>query len=145
LFREVWEYLGLPLNQQMRTAVVSDTVMALLQSQFSPPGFELHLAAVNLLVRRSMQQRSTTLDSLAQALVSRQPENPFFAYLKHGSSGRVLQQTLQWCPRTQPTMRVQWSFERNQDDSPWERSMGWECVMLANFLIRDLKGDTSNR
>jgi hypothetical protein len=145
LFREVWAHLGLPLNQQMRSAIVSDTVMALLQSQFSPPGFELHLAAVNLLVRRSMDQKSTTLDSLAQALAARQPENPFFGYLRDGASGHVVRQALQWCPKTQPPTRVEWSFERNQQDKPWERSMGWECIMLANFLIRDLKADILNR
>ncbi|MBM3381216.1 MAG: hypothetical protein FJY29_02130 [Betaproteobacteria bacterium] len=145
LFREVWEYLGLPLNQPMRTAVVSDTLMALLQSQFSPPGFELHLAGVNYLVRRGMKQTGATLDSLALALVSRQPDNPFFAYLHEGATGRVIRQTLQWCPRTAPAMRVEWSFERNQQDNPWERSMGWECIMLTNFLIRDLKADILNR
>lgn len=138
LFGDVWRYLGLPLNQNMRSAFLDDSVLALLQSQFAPAGFELHLASVNLLVRRSMGQQSATLDSLAQALALRQGQNPFFAYLARGARSNVLRRTIEWCPSSAPRLRTEWSFERNQQDKPWERSMGWECVMLINFLLRDL-------
>ena len=138
LFRDVWKYLGLPLNQNMSSAFLDDSVLALLQSQFAPAGFELHLSSVNLLVRRSMGQQSATLNSLSQALAMRQGQNPFFAYLAEGASSNVLRRATEWCPRAAPSFRTEWSFERNEQDKPWERSMGWECVMLINFLLRDL-------
>lgn len=138
LFRDVWQYLQLPLNQKMQTVILDDRILALLQSQFSPPGFELHLSAVNLLIRRSIGQETTTLKALSSALSTRQSANPFFTYLSEGSSTRTYEQLLQWCPREAPVRRSEWSFERNQGDQPWLFSMGWECVMLMNFMLRDL-------
>jgi hypothetical protein len=130
--------MGLPITAQMRTAVLDDSVMALIQARFAPAGFEMHLAGVNALIRKSMGQNSPTLNSLTDALTVRQPLNPFFSYLAMGAQARVVEQTLDWCPRLQPEERAEWSFERDEANRPWQRSMGWECVMLINFLIRDL-------
>lgn len=138
LFREVWEFIGLPATPQMRAAVFEDSVMALLQARFAPAGFEMHLAGVNALIRKSMGQDSPTLNSLTDALTVRQPLNPFFGYLALGARAQVVQQTLDWCPQSYPEERAEWSFERDEANKPWQRSMGWECVMLINFMMRDL-------
>ncbi|MFZ9519826.1 MAG: hypothetical protein ACO3A4_05055 [Silvanigrellaceae bacterium] len=138
LFRDVWEFLGLQTHEKMNASVVEDSVMALLQAQFAPPGFEMHLAGVNALIRQSMGQKSQTLASLSQMLATRQPRNPFFAYLSLRAMPEVVAKTLDWCPATQPLERAEWSFERDESREAWNRSMGWECVMLANFLVRDL-------
>lgn len=145
LFREVWEFLGLEPNEKMRSAVLEDSVMALLQAHFSPAGFEMHLAGVNALIRKSMGQRSSTLQSLADVLAQRQPKNPFYAYLSLGAQPLVIEKTIAWCPSGQPQMRAEWSFERDQDSSAWLRSMGWECVMLINFIVRDSRAATLDR
>lgn len=138
LFRDVWEFLGLQTREKMNSSVVEDSVMALLQAQFAPPGFEMHLAGVNALIRQFMGQKSQILASLTQTLATRQPRNPFFAYLSLGSKPEVVGLTLDWCSSAQPSARVEWSFERDESQGARTRSMGWECVMLANFLIRDL-------
>lgn len=138
LFRDVWSFIGLPLNESMRSVLLEDSVMALLQARFAPPGFEMHLAAVNGLVRKEMGQRSSTLKSLSLALSERQPQNPFFSYLSRGAVASVVEKTLAWCPVERPAVRAEWSFERDQNQEPWQRSMGWECIMLINFLLRDL-------
>lgn len=145
LFRDVWQYLRLPLNQQMDTAILDDSLLALLQSQFAPEGYELHLSAVNLLIRKSMGQKSTTLDALARALTTRQNLNPFFAYLSEGGTPRTQENLFQWCPDTAPYERTEWSFERTEGDLPWERSMGWECLMLMNFILRDVTANSEIR
>ncbi|MEY3903859.1 MAG: hypothetical protein RL189_3165 [Pseudomonadota bacterium] len=138
LFREVWQFIGLPVTAQMRAAVFDDSVMALIQARFAPAGFEMHLAGVNALIRKSMGQNTPTLNSLTDALMIRQPLNPFFSYLAMGARPQVVELALAWCPRGQPEERAEWSFERDEVNKPWQRSMGWECIMLINFLLRDL-------
>ncbi|NBW82712.1 hypothetical protein EBR21_13250 [bacterium] len=138
LFRDVWEFLGLRTHEKMTASVVEDSVMALLQAQFAPPGFEMHLAGVNALIRQSMGQKSQTLASLSQMLATRQTRNPFFSYLSLGANREVVRKTIDWCPVEQPSARTEWSFERDEIQDSRNRSMGWECVMLANFLVRDL-------
>jgi hypothetical protein len=138
LFRDVWAYLELPLNDNMNSAVVDDSVMALLQAQWSPSGYQLHLAAVNALIRKKIGQQTQAIHSLTTTLSLRQPENPFFAYLSIGAKESVLKKTLSWCPAERPSQRAEWSFEREQNHRPWLKSMGWECLMLINFLIQDL-------
>jgi hypothetical protein len=139
LFREVWDYIGLPATEKMRSSFLDESVIALLQAHFSPAGYQLHLAGVNVLIRRRMGQRSSTLTSLADSLAERQPRNPFFAYLASGAEKNVVESTLSWCPASPPRTRSEWSFERDFLNEPWSRSMGWECVMLMNFLLKDFK------
>lgn len=138
LFREVWDFIGLPATARMRASVLDDSIMALLQARFAPAGFEMHLAGVNALIRKSMGQTSPTLNSLAEALMVRQPLNPFFNYLALGAHARVVKQTLEWCPQGHPQERTEWSFERDQAQKAWQKSMGWECIMLINLLKQDL-------
>lgn len=145
LFREVWEYIGLSPTAKMRSAFLDESVMALLQGHFSPAGYQLHLAGVNVLLRRAMGQKSSTLNSLAESLAARQPENPFFAYLTYGIEKDVIRKTLSWCPSDSPAARTEWSFERDLRQEPWDSSMGWECLMLINFLLRDLKENSGDQ
>lgn len=141
LFRDVWTYLGLPLTRSMDQVLLLDSsFLTLMQAQFAPLGFEVHLTAVSLLLRYKMGQKSETLTSLASALVTRQPTNPFFVYLSEGPSHRTVRLTHAWCPTSAPAYKYEWSFERNSGESPWLRSMGWECVMLINLLESDLVG-----
>jgi len=142
LFREVWEYLGLSPNSKMTSAIVDESVVALLQAHFAPAGYQLHLAGVNALLRRAMGQSSATLNSLTDSLAHRQPANPFYAYLARGTLPDVIEKTVAWCPASAPESRSEWSFERDEKEVPWARSMGWECLMLINFLLKDLKGNS---
>lgn len=145
LFREVWEHIGLLPTERMRTAFLDESVMALLQAHFSPAGYQLHLAGVNVLLRRHMGQKTSTINSLAESLAERQPLNPFFAFIARGANHDVVDKTLNWCPSNQPASRTQWSFERDFRNEPWIQSMGWECLMLINFLLRDLKENNEVR
>ncbi len=141
LFREVWIYLGLTPTKEMLPVIsfgIDSSLVTLIQAQFAPLGFQVHLTAVSLLLKYKMGHRSETLNSLAAALVSRQPRNPFFAYLSEGASFRTAQLTTQWCPEHPPENKSEWSFERNTGEKPWLRSMGWECVMLINLIEKDV-------
>ncbi|MEY2987531.1 MAG: hypothetical protein RJB13_1052 [Pseudomonadota bacterium] len=140
LFREVWLYLGLTPEKEMSPTSslwIDTSFVTLVQAQFAPLGFEVHLTAVSLLLKSKMGQRSDTLKSLAAALVARQPGNPFFVYLNEGPSFRAVQLTNQWCPANPPEYKSEWSFERSIEQQPWLRSMGWECVMLINLIEKD--------
>ena len=140
LFRDVWTYLGLTPTEEMAQATnlgIDSSFITLVQAQFAPLGFEVHLTAVSLLLKFKMGQRSDTLASLAAALVARQPGNPFFVYLNEGVSFRAVQLTAQWCPKQPPEYKAEWSFERGVGEQPWLRSMGWECVMLINLIEKD--------
>lgn len=142
LFKEVWEYLGLSPNAKMSSAIVDESVVALLQAHFAPAGYQLHLAGVNALLRRAMGQSSATLNSLTDSLAHRQPSNPFYAYLARGAQPDVVEKAVAWCPTSAPESRSEWSFERDEKEVPWARSMGWECLMLINFLLKELKGNS---
>jgi hypothetical protein len=137
LFRDVWNYLDLPLSNAMTNSILDDAVVTLLQAQIAPEGYQLHLAGVNLFLRRSLGQKNPALDALAQSLLARQKMNPFFAYLAEGPTANVIEKTLAWCPAAPPPQRTEWSFERDELERPWERSMGWECVFLINSIVRD--------
>lgn len=138
LFRDVWIYLGLsPTEKMLNTSWLDTSLITLMQAQFAPLGFEVHLTAVSLLLKFKMGQSSETLHSLARALVYRQPTNPFFVYLHEGVSFRSVQLALQWCPSDPPDYKTQWSFERNSNEHPWLSSMGWECIMLVNLMEQD--------
>ena len=71
-------------------------------------------------------------------LALKQPENPFFEYVTHGPTERMLSQILAKCPAPEndpPHARFQWTWERadNEQPPPWKKTMYWDCLTVANL------------
>jgi hypothetical protein len=99
-------------------------------------GFPLHLAAVGLLLARTLGIKDPLLDMAGQTLATRQNQNPFFQYLATGATPGTITALLKLCPNPdRPSNgRNQWSWERDQTSSAWLDSMYWDCIFLGNLL-----------
>lgn len=108
---------------------------------FTPRGYTLHLIGVKIAVARLLGYRSAALSDAAAILAAREPENPFFLYLHLGSDAAIINQVKRKCV-VDPTRTsfVQWQWERSEIDkdqqqrSPWQTSMGWDCIFIYNLL-----------
>lgn len=111
-----------------------DDLSLLASARFSPAGYELELVASTILLRQRMGQHTVTLQEAARILTEREPMNPFFWFVYHGISDKVLDIALAQIPDTSPERRYKWSFEVKNEEEPWRHSMGWEWVFLRGLL-----------
>ena len=82
--------------------------------------------------------RSRAISEAASILAIKQRENPFFEYVAHGPTDRMLNQILAKCPAPEndpPHARFQWAWERVDDEQPppWKQTMYWDCLTVANL------------
>jgi hypothetical protein len=78
---------------------------------------------------------------IAQILAQREPLNPFFRYLNEGPSENLQATLLNYCPQSGQTSEElgrQWAWERSSSEEAWRVSMGWDCVFMANLLLKNL-------
>ncbi len=144
LFGAVWTYLGLKKSSWMekgeRSAEYVDQVMA----RFQPDNFPMHLNAVNIYVRREIERRGGPAaeshdQKTLKILVKREPKNPFFLMLRKGPTAEVAKLILEKCPDQRPeAVRLDWAWQRGQDDAPWKVSSGHECIFIINMFEREL-------
>lgn len=107
----------------------------------SEPGYPYHLQGVRILLMRMLnigdEQR---LNDLARQLAEREPDNPFFAYLKEGATIPVRELTTSLCPVTtgdvQQSDRHQWAWERTDSEMAWKNSMLWDCIFMVNLFTK---------
>ncbi len=99
-------------------------------------GFPLHLAASNLLQMKNMGLSSPLLDQAAKHLVTREQDNPFFVYLRDGSTEEIKKLLAELCPNsTRPSIkRNQWTWERDDLPTTAKDSMYWECIFVSKLL-----------
>jgi hypothetical protein len=102
-------------------------------------GFPLHLAGVQVFLLRLLNleaPRQQILNAAANVLASREPNNPFFLFLREGKTERVQQSVLRLCPALdRPSRkRFQWAWERTEAEKAWEESMYWDCIFLGQQL-----------
>lgn len=136
LFGYTWDYIGLDKTVNMIIGMAGDDTTLEISAKYNNIGFELHLVAVSLYLEMITGQFGTDSDYRAvDHLVNRQPNNPFFNYLKYGATPEVIDMTLNWCPDYQPAQKTQWSFERNTNEQANKDSMGHECIFLLNKLM----------
>ena len=112
-----------------------DTILA--SATLNKPGYSQHLVAIEIHLAALAGIRDARLDAAAALLATKQPRNPFFAYLKEGRTRHVLELTLAQCPTTQgsiPSERTQWSWEREDAENAWHSSMIWDCIFMARLL-----------
>jgi len=136
LFGYTWQSIGISRSANMIVGQIGDDTTRELSAATNNPGYELHLVGVSLYLKIVTGSFGSGGDNRAvENLVNRQPDNPFFNYLKYGVSENVIKMTLNWCPSVVPDKKTQWSFERDTSENAQEDSMGHECVFLFNKLL----------
>ncbi len=137
LMGRVFQHLGLPRNDQMRLYDNADGELLWLEAQNAPLGYETHLPAVEVLLKQKLDSSRDNAEKAARILVDRQPDNPFFVYLKDGPTAAVRRRLFDLCPSFEaPSLgsRHQWAWERDTADQAWRDSAGWDCLFLANLV-----------
>ena len=137
LMGRVWGYLGLSRHDEMKRWEGSDGDVTAIEAEINEPGYELHLAGVGVLLKQYMGVSSGPRQEVASTLAGRQPNNPFFLYLRDGVTEEIRQKTLALCPHREngtAFRKFQWSWERSDSSEAWRESMGWECIFLHNLI-----------
>ena len=100
-------------------------------------GYQLHLKAIGVFLKLALGIDENRRMIFANAILKRQPKNPFFEYLAFGPSSNLQTKLLTLCPSPGDSLefqRRQWAWERNTDSEAWLESMGWDCIFLANLI-----------
>lgn len=133
----VFEALDLPRNALMRLHALADTESLRLKAEQAPPGYELHLAGVEVLLRQTLDATPGAAEDVARRLAERQPDNPYFVFLDRGVMDSERGRLHELCPKSDDVSdarRFQWSWERDTASRAWLESMGWDCLFLDNLL-----------
>ncbi len=109
-------------------------------ASLNKPGYTMHLVGVSLFAsvisRGGRSNLSFFAKLAAKKLSSRQPENPFFAWL----DGRDhLARAYMRMINSQITLsgqgrRHQWGWERADAEEAWRDSCGWDLIFMENLL-----------
>ena len=102
---------------------------------FNENGSGLHLAAVDVYIRRLTGTWDKTLQAAADKLHSRDPNNAFFYWLSKGASDDLAELIISQVPADGNHSKHQWSFCRADAGEAWKESMGWEFIFLIDHLL----------
>jgi hypothetical protein len=96
-----------------------------------------------LLIKKFVGLAVPGFNDASAVLAAKQKRNPFFEYVAHGQTDRMLQLILDRCPSREhdpPHARFQWTWEREDDEKPppEHNTMYWDCLAVANFYERPL-------
>jgi hypothetical protein len=138
LMYKVWRYLGLEPSANMKTFknFATDSDLAVEAGRLN--GFELHVKGVMALLLDRLGERP---EKLIETIVARQPDNPFFQFLARQNPSGIAENVLTKCKAIArddypDNAGNQWSWERDTAENAWETSMGWDCIFMANALLR---------
>lgn len=141
LMYKVWSYVpGLePTAAMTLFRDAGDEAASLQTIAATDPGFQLHLHAVDVLVKRVTGQGVTS--SLATALVAKQPDNAFFRWLAGQEAQAIAADVLdRWCIfDARDDYRVDeqndWIWQRDTSEPGLaETTMAWDCLFMGNLL-----------
>ncbi|PYB78340.1 hypothetical protein DMX07_19525 [Pseudomonas soli] len=109
------------------------------QSLMTNAGYRLHLIANTAWIMRSLGETDPRIEKTIKILNTRQPENPFFAYLLHGPDKRVERLADNKClaPDAARDAYVDWAWQRADIEDRWKVGMVWDCVFIYGLLVRD--------
>ncbi len=129
----VYRWLGLPRTIEMQAGQYLDELGSLPGSMMNE-GYQLHLVMVTILLHQKTNTYTEPWRQMAKVIYNKQPKNPFAAYLYLGKRQSMVDLAVSQMPIAKMTDRSEWTFEREQKDSAWTRSMYWEWRFLYNLL-----------
>lgn len=102
-------------------------------------GFELHLRAADLLIRRGMGEWDHSSEEIAAALSRTMPANLYYEYLDRGGSDTWALKLLALSPRSEPRLRYLWIWEKKDQEldlfTIQNYSMGWDFIFLIDLFF----------
>jgi hypothetical protein len=137
LLGHVWDALGLEKTEEMKMLGQVDPKLQESIVAATPVGYQLHLHAVEVLLKAKLNVQRSQREAIADLIYSRQPENPFFGWLAGASTDELKNRLLTLCPSQNSSSlgsRRQWAWERDTSSAAWQDSMGWDCIFLDNLL-----------
>ena len=111
----LYRYLGMKPTALMKFGMVEMSPETIISAITAPRGFELALFADNLFFLRFIHVHTHWMNNTAKIMLARQPNNPMFRYLVHGSTEELAQDLIRACPAT-PTEEM--------GDFAWSRQIG---------------------
>lgn len=116
-----------------------DEAISLQAIAATPPGYQLHLQAVDVLIKRVTGQGVTS--SLAAAIVDKQPDNAFYRWLDGQDPQSIAADVLdRWCvfdssDDYRPGEQNDWIWQRDTAEPGLaERTLAWDCLFMADLL-----------
>jgi hypothetical protein len=104
------------------------------ESYISVAGYRLHLVVVSELIKYRIKPTEANIHVFKIA-ASREPENPFFAFLAFGKTAHVQSKTDAQCPRDKArSSRTDWAWQRADHRMAWQDGMVWDCLYLYRML-----------
>jgi len=112
-----------------------------LNAEFNDKGFSQHLVAVSILQLRRLGINNELLRDSAIRLAAKQPQNPFYLFLKNGKTEQVLSKILQHCPKDEAesknSKKSQWLWERESTETNWKGTSSlWDCLFIGSLWIQ---------
>eukprot|EP00939_MAST-03C_sp_MAST-3C-sp1_P000148 g148.t1 len=120
-----------------------DSYFVLTSCNVNDQGSALHLASLDVYIRRQIGDWNSILQAAADKLHSRDPLNVWFEWLALGASDELSDRLLSQVPayNVKTSERKQWSFVREDTEMAYKNSMGWEFVFLIDHLLSTPRGD----
>jgi len=109
----------------------------LADSLVNKPGYSQHLVGVGVWVLNKAKVSDPRINAAAVVLNTKQPKNPFFAYLAGLPPATVRDMTIKLCPSSQqsiPTEPDDWGWQREDAAEAWKHSVLWDCLFMATLL-----------
>ena len=104
--------------------------------KYNDNGSGLHLAALDVYIRRQLNIWDQVLQNSADVLHKRDPQNAFFRWLSEGTSDGLADLIISQVPKDGNHTLHQWSFVREDSEKAWEQSMGWDYIFLIDHLLK---------
>ncbi|TIX16344.1 MAG: hypothetical protein E5V46_02955 [Mesorhizobium sp.] len=106
-------------------------------------GFSRHNTMVEVMLLEDWGFGSQELNEAAARVLAiseggaMEGDNPFFEYVAHRASDRMIELALRKCPPVLPNdthPRREWMWERAADDTPaFSQSMYWDCIFIGKL------------
>ena len=115
----------------------NDHTFVYISCSVNDQGSALHLASLDVYIRRQIGAWDAVLQAAANKLHSREPQNVWFEWLSRGASDSLAERLISQVPvyNASTSKRLQWSFVRQDSEKAYKESMGWEFIFLIDHLL----------
>lgn len=118
------------------------------ETALTPKGYQLHLKASTVLIRRALAKASKRskaekeiLNATAKLLYQMDSRNLYFEFLhKQKVSKDFVRRVFSQCPVELDTedRYFDWQWQRDMADKPWRHTNGHDCIFMMNLMLAKL-------
>ena len=129
-------YLGIRVPFYYRASAFLNRIYFAIAAAVNPPGYQLHLVGVSLLIQKKLGQWGFLEKTAAARLAKSQPENAFFQYLAgNKDKARWLLDEIKFYLENEGQGGMhQWGWEREDAERAWKDSCGHDIAFMEMLL-----------